>query len=88
METEAIVLCQIGPSAKAFEHRIVILPELGSDEVLIESEAFGLNYADVMARHGLYKEAPPLPCVLGYELVGIVKQVGSTAPLNGLGNAF
>jgi NADPH2:quinone reductase len=76
METEAFVLCKNGPSAQAFERKIVQLPELASDEVLIESEAFGLNYADVMARHGLYKEAPPLPCVLGYELVGIVKQVG------------
>ena len=85
METEAIVLCQIGPSSKAFERRIVVLPELGSDEVLIESEAFGLNYADVMARHGLYKEAPPLPCVLGYELVGIVKQVGSNCPSEWIG---
>jgi len=76
METEAFVLCKNGPSAQAFERKIVQLPELASDEVLIESEAFGLNYADVMARHGLYKEAPPLPCVLGYELLGIVKQVG------------
>jgi NADPH2:quinone reductase len=76
METEAFVLCKNGPSAQAFERRIIQLPELASDEVLIESEAFGLNYADVMARNGLYKEAPPLPCVLGYELVGIVKQVG------------
>jgi len=76
METEAFVLCKNGPSAQAFERKIVQLPELASDEVLIDSEAFGLNYADVMARHGLYKEAPPLPCVLGYELVGIVKQVG------------
>jgi NADPH2:quinone reductase len=76
MNTEAFVLCKNGPSDQAFERKIVQLQELASDEVLIESEAFGLNYADVMARHGLYKEAPPLPCVLGYELVGIVTQVG------------
>jgi NADPH2:quinone reductase len=76
METEAIVLCQIGPSSKAFEKRRVNLPEIAADEVLIESEAFGLNYADVMARHGLYKEAPPMPCVIGYEAVGMVKSVG------------
>lgn len=85
METEAIVLCKIGTSSEAFEKRIVQLPELPSDEVLIESEAFGLNYADVMARHGLYKEAPPLPCVLGYELVGIVKQVGIECPPDWIG---
>ena len=85
METEAIVLCRIGSSSKAFENRIVQLPDLLEDEVLIESEAFGLNYADVMARNGLYKEAPPLPCVLGYELVGIVKKVGMACPTEWIG---
>jgi NADPH:quinone reductase-like Zn-dependent oxidoreductase len=85
METEAFVLCKNGPSAQAFERRIIQLPELASDEVLIESEAFGLNYADVMARNGLYKEAPPLPCVLGYELVGIVKQVGKNCSSDWIG---
>ena len=85
METEAIVLCKTGTSSEAFEKRIVQLPALLADEVLIESEAFGLNYADVMARHGLYKEAPPLPCVLGYELVGIVKQVGLECPPEWIG---
>ena len=85
METEAIVLSRIGPSSKAFEKRIVQLPDLLSDEVRIESEAFGLNYADVMARNGLYKEAPPLPCVLGYELVGIVKEVGVNCPTEWIG---
>jgi NADPH:quinone reductase-like Zn-dependent oxidoreductase len=85
METEAFVLCKFGPSAQAFERKIVQLPELASDEVLIESEAFGLNYADVMARHGMYKEAPPLPCVLGYELVGIVTQVGENCSPDLLG---
>lgn len=76
METEAIVLTKIGSSENAFERKTIQLPPLGVDEVCIESEAFGLNYADVMARHGLYKEAPPLPCVLGYELVGKVIAVG------------
>lgn len=85
METEAFVLCKFGPSAQAFERKIVELPALDSDEVLIESEAFGLNYADVMARHGMYKEAPPLPCVLGYELVGIVKQVGQNCSPDWIG---
>ena len=85
METEAFVLCKFGPSAQAFERKIVELPALDSDEVLIESEAFGLNYADVMARNGMYKEAPPLPCVLGYELVGIVKQVGQNCSPDWIG---
>jgi NADPH:quinone reductase-like Zn-dependent oxidoreductase len=45
-------------------------------EVLIKVEAFGLNYADVMARLGIYRDAPPLPSVLGYDVVGVVEGVG------------
>ena len=47
-----------------------------SGEVLIKVQAFGLNYADVMARLGLYRDAPPLPSVLGYDVVGIIESVG------------
>ena len=35
-----------------------------------------MNYADVMARNGLYRDAPPMPCVIGYEVVGEVVEVG------------
>jgi NADPH:quinone reductase-like Zn-dependent oxidoreductase len=77
METEAMVLVRKGDADQAFDRRAIDLPALQSNEVLIESEAFGLNYADVMARRGLYREAPPMPCVIGYELVGTVSSVGS-----------
>lgn len=75
--TEAMVLTRKGDADQAFDRRAIELPALQSNEVLIESEAFGLNYADVMARRGLYREAPPMPCVIGYELVGTVSSVGS-----------
>lgn len=76
MQTEAFVLTQLGHAKKAF-HRQLIEVNLPQDgQVLIEAEAFGLNYADVMARLGLYREAPPMPCVLGYELVGKIIKVG------------
>ncbi len=77
MKTEAFVLIKNGASKDAFQLQEISLPELKNDEVLIESEAFGLNYADVMARRGLYREAPPLPCVVGYEVVGIIIRTGS-----------
>lgn len=54
-------------------------PEPRSNEVLIRCEGFGLNYADVMAVKGLYREAPPVPSVLGYEVVGTVEAVGDAA---------
>jgi len=76
MKSEALFLIKKGEAKQAFERRTLELPTVGANELLIESEAFGLNYADVMARNGLYREAPPIPCVLGYELVGKVVEVG------------
>ncbi len=85
MQTQAFVLTNIGSAAQAFSFQEVSIAPLKADEVLIESEAFGLNYADVMARLGLYREAPPRPCVIGYELVGSVIAVGSDVDANLLG---
>lgn len=76
--TEAIVLVKNGSANEAFERREIKIDEPKDNEVVIESEAFGLNYADVMARRGLYREAPPLPCVVGYELVGKIVQIGKS----------
>ncbi|MEZ4737951.1 MAG: zinc-binding dehydrogenase [Flavobacteriales bacterium] len=52
-------------------------PVPGPGQVVIRCEGFGLNYADVMAVKGLYREAPPLPSVLGYEVVGTVDRIGT-----------
>jgi NADPH:quinone reductase-like Zn-dependent oxidoreductase len=43
-------------------------------EVLIRVRAAGVNFADVSARLGLYPDAPPFPCVVGYEVAGVVEQ--------------
>ena len=42
----------------------------------IAVKAAGINFADTMARVGLYPEAPKPPCVLGYEVAGEVESVG------------
>lgn len=55
------------------------LPDLNLDDVLIQVESFGINYADIMARQGLYGEAPPTPFVPGYEVVGVVIETGQSA---------
>ena len=57
----------------------------GPGQVLIRSEGFGLNYADVMAVKGLYRDAPPPPCVLGYEAVGRVERCGEGVPATWMG---
>src|ERR1700754_2553740 len=52
-------------------------PPVGPGEVRIAVEAAGINFADTMARVGLYPEAPKAPCVLGYEVAGEVESTGS-----------
>jgi NADPH:quinone reductase-like Zn-dependent oxidoreductase len=50
-------------------------PTLGPGEVRIEVAAAGINFADVMARMGLYPDAPKTPCVVGYEVAGTVLEL-------------
>lgn len=68
----AAMLIAHGDADRAFELREVDVPVRKENELLIKVEAFGLNFADVMARRGLYRDAPPMPAILGYDLVGEV----------------
>jgi len=53
-------------------------PEItADDEVIIQVKAFGLNFADIMARKGQYDDAPKGAFVPGYECSGIVAAIGS-----------
>lgn len=74
---KAIVLKKSGDAAQAFEFREMNTPKPKASEVLIKVSHSGLNYADVMARRGLYNDCPPLPCVLGYEVTGTVVECGN-----------
>src|SRR6476619_4323496 len=51
-------------------------PPIGPGEGRIAVKAAGINFADTMARIGLYPDAPKPPCVLGYEVAGEVESVG------------
>src|SRR5256885_9790312 len=51
-------------------------PVPGAGEVRIRVHAAGLNFAEVMARQGLYPDAPKPPCVVGYEVAGVVDALG------------
>ncbi len=51
-------------------------PVAGPGQVRIAVRAAGINFADTMARVGLYPDAPKTPCVLGYEVAGEVESVG------------
>ena len=51
-------------------------PAVGPGEVRIAVRAAGINFAETLARVGLYPDAPKPPCVLGYEVAGEVESVG------------
>jgi NADPH:quinone reductase-like Zn-dependent oxidoreductase len=51
-------------------------PSPQKGEVKIRVKAIGLNFADVMARLGLYPSIPKPPFVPGIEVSGIITQVG------------
>jgi NADPH:quinone reductase-like Zn-dependent oxidoreductase len=51
-------------------------PVAGPGEVRIQVAAAGINFADVMARMGLYADAPKTPCGVGYEVAGTILEVG------------
>ena len=59
-----------GATEQAFELREEAIQDQKAGYVRIEVEGFGLNFADIMARKGLYQDAPALPSVVGYEVVG------------------
>jgi NADPH:quinone reductase-like Zn-dependent oxidoreductase len=62
-------------------------PTPRAKEVSISVKAAGLNFADILARRGLYPDAPKPPCVLGYEVSGIVENVGEDSDRHLMGRA-
>ncbi len=63
-----------GPEVLRIEHRDDPAP--GKGEVALRVKASGINFADILARKGLYPDAPRPPCVIGYEVAGVVESVG------------
>jgi NADPH:quinone reductase-like Zn-dependent oxidoreductase len=61
-------------------------PSVGPGEVRIAVRAAGINFADTLARVGLYPDAPKPPCVLGYEVAGTVETVGEGVTEHALGD--
>ena len=72
-------------AADVFEVREVPDPAPGDGEVRIRVRAAGINFADILARIGLYPDAPKPPVVVGYEVAGVVDAVGPgvSCPLEG-----
>jgi NADPH:quinone reductase-like Zn-dependent oxidoreductase len=73
---KALVIPRTGPP-EVLEVQERPDPQPGPGEVLVRVKAAGINYADLMARQGLYQDAPDLPAVVGYEFAGDVESVGA-----------
>jgi NADPH:quinone reductase-like Zn-dependent oxidoreductase len=51
-------------------------PLPGRTDIRIRIRAAGINFADILARLGLYPDAPKPPMVVGYEVAGKIDEVG------------
>jgi synaptic vesicle membrane protein VAT-1 len=69
------VIPRHGPP-EVFEIRERRDPEPAEGEVRIRVRAAGINFADILARLGLYPDAPRPPVVVGYEVAGHIDAVG------------
>jgi len=72
-------------AADVFEMREGPDPTPREGEVRIRVRAAGINFADILARIGLYPDAPKPPIVVGYEVAGVVDAAGPgvSHPLEG-----
>ena len=64
------------------ELRDLVDPVPGAGEVLVRVRAIGLNFADCMARQGVYPRVPRPPFVPGMEVAGVVVKSGSESLLS------
>ena len=53
------------------------MPSRGENEILIETKAATLNFADLLLSSGMYQSNPSTPFVPGFEVAGIVKECSS-----------
>jgi NADPH:quinone reductase-like Zn-dependent oxidoreductase len=81
----AVVITKHGdPSVLQVQQRPDPAPP-GPGQLQIAVRAAGVNFADHLARVGLYPDAPKLPAVVGYEVAGTVEAVGEGVDPNRLG---
>jgi NADPH:quinone reductase-like Zn-dependent oxidoreductase len=72
----AVVITKHGdPSVLQVQQRPEPAPP-GPGQLRVAVRAAGVNFADHLARVGLYPDAPKLPAVVGYEVAGTVEAVG------------
>src|SRR3989454_1323986 len=71
----AIVLRRHGPPQNLRVEELSD-PVAGPGEILVQVKAAGVNFADVLARQGLYPDAPERPFIPGFESSGEILAMG------------
>ena len=74
-KAKAWYLVKNGSADQAFELRDVTVSSPSKGQLRIKVVAIGINYADIMSRHG-DRAAPPLPFIPGYDVAGYVDEIG------------
>jgi NADPH2:quinone reductase len=72
----AVYIARIGLPETALVVRELPEPRPDGDQILVRVRAFGINFADILARTGMYLDSPRLPFIPGYEVAGVVEAVG------------
>jgi len=76
MKHSRIVVTHYG-GPDALQVREEECPEPKSGEVRVRVLAAGVSLPDIMAREGIHPETPPTPFTPGWDLVGVVDQLGN-----------
>ena len=63
------------------------MSSLNSHQIRIDVHYAGINFADLMMRVGLYGAAPPFPFTPGYEVSGIISEIGNAVENLNVGDA-
>ncbi len=71
-----LVIPRHGPP-EVLEVREAPDPAVLPGTVRIRVRVAGVNFSDLLARQGLYPDAPKPPCTIGYEVAGVVDAVGA-----------
>ncbi len=72
---KAVAIRRAGPP-ETLEAIDAVEPSAGPGQLVIRVRRAGVNFADVLARQGIYPDAPPMPFVPGYEVSGDVSAAG------------
>jgi NADPH:quinone reductase-like Zn-dependent oxidoreductase len=82
----AVVMTKHGPPEAMQVQERPDPPAPGRGEVTVDVAAVGINFAEVLARIGLYPSAPKPPSVLGFDIAGTVSAVGDDVQTRSLGD--